>query len=89
MWHEVAWTDESESHIARHDVTPTDVHEVLQSKPKFYRQGRDGTVLVFGTTNSGRHLLVVLAESLDGRDYVITARDMTHGEKRNFKQKGK
>lgn len=88
MWHEIAWTDESEQHIARHGVTPADVHEVLQADPKLYRTGRDNTALVFGTTNPGRHLLVVLAEALDGRDYVVTARDMTPGEKKNFKHKG-
>ena len=89
MWHEIAWTDESEHHIARHDVIPTEVHEVLQGEPKLYRQGREDTRLVFGATNSGRYLLVVLVESLDGRDYVVTARDMTPGEKRNFKYKGR
>lgn len=89
MWHEIAWTDDSEHHIARHGVTPPDVHEVLQGEPKLYRQGREGTTLVFGTTDSGRHLLVVLAESPDGRDYIVTARDMTPGEKKNFKHKGK
>lgn len=89
MWHEIAWTDESEHHIARHDITPADVHEGLQGEPKLYRHGRENTTLVFGSTHSGRYLLVVLAEALDGRDYVVTARDMTAGEKKNFKQKGK
>ncbi|MGP6174048.1 hypothetical protein [Corynebacterium sp. A21] len=89
MWHEIAWTDDSEQHIARHDVTPAEVHEVLQGDPKLYRQGRGNTTLVFGITDSGRHLLVVLADSLDGRDYVVTAREMTSGEKKNFKDKGK
>lgn len=89
MWHELAWNDENERHIARHNVTPAEVHEVLQGEPKLYQSGRDDTKLVFGVTDSGRHLLVVLADSLDGRDYVVTARDMTAGEKRNFKNKGK
>jgi hypothetical protein len=44
---------------------------------------------VFGTTNSGRYLLVVLAEASDGRDYVVTARDMTDAERQAFQRKGR
>jgi hypothetical protein len=43
--------------------------------------------LVFGTTYTGRHLVVVLADALDGRDYVVTARDMTAEEKTTFQRK--
>lgn len=31
---------------------------------------------------------MVLTESLDSRDHVVTAREMTPGEKKNFKHKG-
>jgi hypothetical protein len=34
-------------------------------------------------------LLVVLADALDGRDYVVTARDMTDTERRAFTEKGR
>jgi hypothetical protein len=37
----------------------------------------------------GRHLLVVLAEAADGRDYVVTARDMDNDEKASFSRKGR
>lgn len=43
---------------------------------------------VLGTSNAGRHLLVVVTESADGRDFTITARDMTAAEKRTFREKG-
>ena len=33
-----------------------------------------------GTSNEGRHLLVVVAEAADGRDFVVTVRDMTDNE---------
>lgn len=49
---------------------------------------RDDTEYVFGTTGTGRYLLVVLTEALDGRDYVVTARDMTTQERRTFQRKG-
>lgn len=44
--------------------------------------------MVLGTSNEGRHLLVVVAEAADGRDFVVTARDMTDSEKRLFREKG-
>jgi uncharacterized protein len=44
---------------------------------------------VFGTTDTGRSLLVVLAESIDGRAYVVTARDMTNAEHQAFRRKGR
>ncbi len=87
MWHELSWNDENESHIARHGVLPAEVHEVLGSAPKIYSDGRNKTRLVFGTTHTGRHLVIVLADALDGRDYVVTARDMTTSEKATFRRK--
>ena len=40
-------------------------------------------------TAAGRYLLVVVAEGLDGRDFIVTARDMTDNEKRTFRAKGR
>lgn len=64
MWYELNWNDENEAHIARHGVTPNEVHQVVDSDPRIYRVGRENTRLVFGTTYNGRHLVVVLAEDL-------------------------
>ena len=49
--------------------------------------GRDGTTVLFGQTHAGRHLLVVLAGSGDGRWYVVTARTMTDPERRVYNKK--
>jgi len=38
---------------------------------------------------AGRYLLVVVAEGLDGRDFIVTARGMTDNEKRTFRAKGR
>lgn len=89
MWHELTWNDENEAHIARHRVTPDEVHQVLNSDPRVFRPGRDGTRLVFGTTYTGRYLLVGLADAPDGRDLVVTARDMDRAEKTSFQRKAR
>ena len=65
---EIRWTDKSEDHIAAHNVTPDEVEQVLYSRPRLVLKDPEGTEYVFGTTDGGRYLLVVLAESIDGGD---------------------
>jgi uncharacterized protein len=64
------------------------VEQALYGRPRLSTAGRNRTTLVLGTGNEGRHLLVVVTEALDGRDFVVTARDMTNDEKRLFRKKG-
>ncbi len=89
MWRELAWSDESEVHIAKHNVTPAEVEEVVNTRPRWEHPGAEESVLVYGQTTAGRYLLVVLAESADGRWYVATGRGLTPTETRTFRQKGR
>lgn len=82
------WTQDSETHIARHNVTPLEVEQVLYTRPRLVVSGREGVSEVLGTSNAGRYLFVVVAQSADDRDFIITARDMTVAEKRTFREKG-
>jgi hypothetical protein len=86
---EIRWTDKAEDHIAAHGVTPDEVEQVIFTRPRLALRGREGTEYVFGTTDAGRYLLVVLTESIDGRGYVVTARDMTDAERQAFRRKGR
>lgn len=83
------WTEQAEDHISRHGVTPTEVEELVNSRPIYTSTGRDDSTLIHGTTNAGRFLLVVLTEAMDSRWYVVTARDMTQPEARTFREKGR
>ena len=95
---DIYWTDDSETHIARHGVTPEEVEQSTH-RPFYTMPGRDGTTLLFGQTHADRYLLVVLARSRyllvvlarsgDGRWYVVTARNMTDSERRVLKKKAK
>lgn len=89
MFGEILWSLESEVHIARHGVTPEEVEEALYSRPRLVEPGRDGTRLVYCGTAAGRFLLLVVAEAPDGRDFIVTARDMTEMEKRAFRRRGR
>lgn len=86
---EIRWTDKAEDHIAAHNITPDEVEQIVYTRPRLVLRGREGTEYVFGTTDAGRHLLVVLTESIDGRGYVVTARDMTDAERQAFRRKGR
>lgn len=86
---EIRWTQESEDHIAEHDVSPDEVEQVIYTRPRWIKKGREGTEEVYGTTNAGRYLLVILSESQDGPNYVVTARNMTDSERRTFRRKAR
>ena len=83
------WTSESEAHIARHGVMPEEVEQAVNSRPRYEARGREDSTLLYCATEDGRALLVVLAEAVDGRWYVATARDMTDTERRAFRRKGR
>lgn len=88
-WREIWWTEESEEHIWRHEVIPDEVEQVVYARPRVTSKGRDGTTHVFGQTDAGRHLLVVLSEAQAGGHFVVTAREMTDRERRFFRQKAR
>lgn len=90
MRREIRWTDQSEDHIwSRHQVTPAEVEEVVYTRPRHVAKGPDDTVLVYGRTDAGRLLLVVLVEALDGGFYVATARDLNNVERRLYRRKAR
>jgi uncharacterized protein len=76
----------SASHVAAPRVTLDEVREAILERPYWATPGRDGTTLVYGRTYAGRYLLVVaLAEGQEA--FIVTARDMTEGEKNAFRRK--
>ncbi len=83
----VAWTEAAEDHIARHGVRPDEVEDVLYGRPRLMAAGRDGSTLVFGTSKAGRYLFVVIGSAPEGGVSVVTARDMTTREKREFRKR--
>jgi len=87
---EIRWTEWSEEHIAEHEVSAAEVEEVVYQKP--YLERREGQeVLVYGQTDSGRYLLVVLAPDTEPQEtsFVVTARELTSKEKAAYRKKVK
>lgn len=78
---------------AAHRATPAEVRQVLRNRPLLVRDGRvaelEGeqrpSVNVYGVTDAGRHLFVVLSVDPNGTTaFVVTARSMTDRERREF-----
>lgn len=85
---EFLWSDESEAHIARHNLIPSEVEEAAR-RPHHHYRGREDTTVLLGKTYAGRYLFVVLAEAMDGRWYVVTARDMEEIERKAYERKAR
>ena len=87
---ECLWLDEFVDKIIRkHRVSPEEVEEVF-SRDLLIRRVETGKVkgedlfVAFGTTDSGRYLTVLFVRKKDKRALVISAREMTKGERRKY-----
>ncbi len=87
----IKWSDESIEHIIRHGVEPKEVEEACfnEHDTPFIRTGREKLYYVFGNTDSGRGLFIVVRFIRHGEVKVITARDMNTWERKYFKKRGK
>lgn len=70
-------------------MRPREVEEAIYTRPRLKKRGRGGTTLFYGQSLAGRHLFIVTSEALDGGMYIVTARDMTNAEKREFSKKAR
>jgi len=84
------WLDEFVDKIIRkHHVNPEEVEEVFSGGPLIRRletgkiKGED-LFIAFGTTDYGRYLTVLFVRKIDRRALVISAREMTRGERRTY-----
>ena len=79
------WDEWNIEHIAKHDVTPQEVEEACYNQP-ICRKTKDGLYLVYGQTDTGRYLFIVVRYKYKGLIYVITARPMTENEQKYYRK---
>jgi uncharacterized DUF497 family protein len=72
---------------SKHGVKLYEVEEVCYSPGARLRRGRAGLYRLFGPTDGGRLLVVVLAEKGPNVWRVVTARRMTDAERRLYGRK--
>jgi uncharacterized DUF497 family protein len=88
VFEELYWDDERLDHIATHGVAIGEVLEVLEGV--FWSPSWEGDKRqVYGQTESGRYLFIVIGRRRSGDLWLVTARDMTAGERRLFQKKSK
>ncbi|MEW5900077.1 MAG: hypothetical protein AB1715_01295, partial [Acidobacteriota bacterium] len=58
----IRWTEHSIEHIARHAISPREVEEVCfnELKCSYIRSGKDNLHYVFGRTEAGRFVFIVV-----------------------------
>jgi len=82
----IVWDDYRIEHIARHNVEPDEVWDVCNDPMHFaHREGKKRYRL-YGRTLYGRNLFIVLEQVEKTVFKIITAREMTNNEKRNFRR---
>lgn len=69
---------------SKHNVFFEEVEDACLSGERHVRRSREGLYRVFSQTSAGRYVLVVLVDLGDGDWKVVTAREMTDGERRLY-----
>lgn len=88
--HEVIWRSQFVEKIAsKHNVKTTEVEEVLANRPCFRRVSKGNRVgedvySAMGQTDAGRYLIVYFILKPYHRALIISARDMSRRERRNY-----
>ncbi len=77
------WDDWNETHIAHHQVTPSEVEEVCQGA-YIVRQSYQGRIILIGPTFSERILTIVLDPEGEGIYYPVKARPASQRERRQY-----
>lgn len=84
------WSDYIESHLALHEVTSEEVEQVVFDNPSLKRRGRaKGIYNVYGQTDAGRYMAVFVKMKDERTAFVLTARDMSDNERKQFRKKRK
>ena len=88
----IIWLDEIlEKLIRKHNVQQREVREVLNNKPRFrfvekgHRSG-ENVYAAMGQTDGGRYIIVFFVYKTDKRALILSARNMTHNERRLYGQ---
>jgi uncharacterized DUF497 family protein len=79
------WDESNIGHVARHQYLPDEVEEVF-AEGCHVRRSREGRYLAYGRTFAGRMTLAVFQRLPGRRVRVITAREMSEKERRQYRR---
>ena len=88
----LVWLDEVIEKLSqKHNVSPHEVKEILESDPRFrfvekgHREG-ENVYSALGQTRGGRYLIVFFVYKKGGGALVLSARDMTPRERKRYEE---
>jgi len=84
--HGIRWEAWNIDHIAGHGVIPEEVEDVDYSQRFTVRRVGQMRYLLTGQTVSGRYLSIVMDREQPSQYVVVTARDATSRERRDYRQ---
>ncbi|MBI2039606.1 BrnT family toxin [Candidatus Microgenomates bacterium] len=79
------WDEWNIEHVGKHGVSQDEVEEVCSSKHFAIKSGKT-KMAVWGRTEGGRYLLVIVGVRGFYDYYPVSAREMDDREKRNFRK---
>ena len=87
------WLDDIiEKLVRKHNITQNEVRDILTYRPyfRFIEKGHQPSENVYaamGQTNNGRYLIVFFVYKKNGYALILSARDMTHNERKRYEQR--
>lgn len=89
----ILWLEDIvEKLLLKHSIETQEVVEVLENKPAFrfvekgHKKGED-VYMALGQTEAGRYLVVFFIHKDDNQALILSARDMSHKERRYYEKK--
>jgi len=78
--------------VQKHGVQQQEVREVFANLPqfRFVEKGHrpdENVYAALGQTDAGRYLIIFFVYKKDRRALILSARDMTHAERRKYEQR--
>lgn len=77
------WNEWNRNHIKKHNVTVDEVEEVYKNK-KFDLDSYLDRKKLYGLSNNGRMMIIVVSKENNKNVYVFSARDMSRKERREY-----
>ncbi|MFZ3167505.1 MAG: BrnT family toxin [Candidatus Methanoperedens sp.] len=76
----------------KHNVQQHEVREAFSNNPKFRYienglQPDENVYAALGRTNAGRYIIIFFIYKKDKQALIVSARDMTHAERKKYEQK--
>jgi len=84
---ELLWDDDTIEHIWRHRLRIEEVDEAFHDPDALMHTGRYRRQVVYGKTEGGRYLTVIVEPTGKKEAWLITAWDMTDSERQRYKRR--